>query len=109
MGQKGVKKSIFQKVIPARLRCSNKCFRPMSSLFVTGIGPRKLAKCFENGPLFGPKMCQNRSKKQFPKSYPSPFGVLKSVFLAQFEPVVMHFGPWKNPKCFENRPFLDEK
>ena len=54
-------------------------------------------------------MCQNRSKKQFPKNYPSPFGVLKPVFLAQFEPVVMHFGPRKNPKCFENRPFLDEK
>ena len=31
----------------------------------------------------------------FSKSDPRPFWVHKQVFLAHFEPVVMHFGPWK--------------
>ena len=29
------------------------------------------------------------------------------MFLAHF--VVMCFGPWKIPKCFENGPFWDQK
>ena len=35
--------------------------------------------------------------------------MLKQVFLACFEPVVMHFGPWKKPKCLENGPLWDKK
>ena len=35
----------------------------------------------------------------FSKSDPRPFGVLKQVFLAHFEPVVTWFGPRKIPKC----------
>ena len=31
------------------------------------------------------------------------------VFLARFELVVTHFGPWKIPKCLENGPFDDQK
>ena len=36
-------------------------------------------------------------------------GMLKQVFLARFELVVIHFGPWKIPKCLENAPFWDQK
>ena len=35
--------------------------------------------------------------------------MLKQVFLAHFELVVTRFGPWKIPKCLENRPLWDEK
>ena len=35
--------------------------------------------------------------------------MLKQVFLAHFEPMVMHFGLWKMPKCPENGPFWDQK
>ena len=35
--------------------------------------------------------------------------MLKQVFLARFEPVVMRFGPWKIPKCLENAAFWDVK
>ena len=35
--------------------------------------------------------------------------MLKEVFLADFEPVVTHFGPWKIPKCLEKGSFWDQK
>ena len=35
--------------------------------------------------------------------------MLKQVFVAHFEPVVTHFGPWKIPKCLEKGPFRDLK
>ena len=35
--------------------------------------------------------------------------MLKQVFLAHFEPMVTHLGPWKIPKCLENGPFLGPK
>ena len=35
--------------------------------------------------------------------------MLKQLFLAHFEPVVMRFGPWKSPKCLENRQIWDQK
>ena len=35
--------------------------------------------------------------------------MLKQVFLAHFEPVVTHFGPWKIPQCLENGPIWDRK
>ena len=37
------------------------------------------------------------------------FGMLKQVFLARFEPVVMRCGPWKMPKCLVKGPFWDQK
>ena len=40
---------------------------------------------------------------------PGPFGMLKHVFLAHFEPVVTRFGPWQILKCFENGSFWDGK
>ena len=35
--------------------------------------------------------------------------MLKQVFVAHFEPVVMCSGPWKIPKCLENGPFWDQE
>ena len=35
--------------------------------------------------------------------------MLKQVFLAHFEPMVTHFGPWKIAKCLENESFWDQK
>ena len=34
--------------------------------------------------------------------------MLQELFLAYFEPVVTHFGPWKIPKSLENGPFCDQ-
>ena len=51
-----------------------------------------------------------RAKKMiFSKVLPRPFGMLKQVFLARFEPVVTRFGPWKIPKCLKNGPYQDQK
>ena len=54
-------------------------------------------------------MGQKWDKNTFTKSEPRPFGMLKQVFLARFEPVVTHFGQWKIPKCPENGPFWDQE
>ena len=35
--------------------------------------------------------------------------MLKQVFLAHLEPVVMRFGPWKITNCLETWPFWDQK
>ena len=48
------------------------------------------------------------TKMNFSKVVPKPHGMLKQVFLIRLEPVVMHFGPWKIPKCLENGPFGTE-
>ena len=49
-------------------------------------------------------------KRTFPKvTLDRPFGKLKQVFLACFEPVVTRFGPWKIPTCLENGPFWEHK
>ena len=45
----------------------------------------------------------------FSKVVPRPLGMLKQVFLANFEPVVACFGPRKIPKCLENGSFWDQK
>ena len=69
----------------------------------------KIPKCLENGPFQDQKWVKNASKTNFSKSDPGPFGMLKQVFLAHFEPVVTRFGPWQIPKCLENGSFWDEK
>ena len=76
---------------------------------VARFGPWKIPICFEHGPSWDQQWVKNGSKTPFSKSDPRPFGMLKQVFLAHFEPVVTRFGPWKIPKCLENRPFWDEK
>ena len=43
-------------------------------------------------------MGQKQDKDVFSKIDPRPLGMLKQVFLAHFDPVLAHFGPWKIPK-----------
>ena len=51
-----------------------------------------------------------RAKKLiFSKVVPRPFGMLKQVVVAHFEPVATGFGPWNIPKCLERGPFWDQK
>ena len=92
------------------------CFCVFSAHFepvVMRLGPWKIPKCLENWPFWDQKWVKNGSKtgqkRNFSKSDPAPFGMLKQVFLAHFEPVVTRFGPWKVPKCLENWPFWDQK
>ena len=51
----------------------------------------------------------NGSKTHFRIGDPTPFGMLRQLFLARFEPMVTHYGPRKIPKCLENGPFWDQK
>ena len=76
---------------------------------VTRLGPWKIPKCLEKGPLWDQKWVQNGSKRCFSKSDPGPFWMLKQLFLAHFEAEVTRFGPWKIPKCLEKGPFCDQK
>ena len=69
----------------------------------------KILKCLESGTLWELKWVKNGSKTRFSKTDVGPFGMLKQVFLAHFEPVVTRFGPWKIPKWLENGPFSDQK
>ena len=89
---------MFKQVLLAR-------FEPV----VTRFGPWKIPKCLENGPFWDQKWVKKGSKKRFCKSDPRPFGMLKQVFLAHFEPVVTRLGAWKIPKCLENGPFWHQK
>ena len=45
----------------------------------------------------------------FFKNDPTPYVMLKQVFLDCFELVVAHFGPLKIPKCLENGLFCDQR
>ena len=72
---------------------------------VKRFGPWKIPKCLENGSFWDQKWVKNGSKMHFSKGDPRPFGMLKQVFLALFEPVVTRFGLWKIPNCLENGRF----
>ena len=72
---------------------------------VTRFGPWNIPKCLENGRFWDQKWDQNGSNTRLSKSDRGPFRMLKQVFLAHFELVVMCFGPWKSPKCLENGRF----
>ena len=76
---------------------------------MTRCGPWKIPQCLENGTLWDLKWVKNGSKTSFSKTDVGPFGMLKQVFLAHFEPVVTRFGPWKIPKCLENGTLSDVK
>ena len=86
---------IFSKVVPRPLGMLKHVFLAQFEPVVACFGPRKIPKCLENGPFQDQKRVKNGSKTPFSKSDPRPFWMLKQVFLAHFEPVVMHFGPWK--------------
>ena len=105
----GAKKITFSKVVPRPLGMLKQVFLARFEPVVTRFGPWKIPKCLENGPFWDQKWVKNGSKTRFSKSDPQPFGMLKQVFLAHFEPVVTCFGPWKIPKCLENGPLWDQK
>ena len=85
-------KHFFAEVILDYSECSNKCFHPKPE--VTCFGPWKIPKCCENGPTRDQKWVKNGFKTHWSKSDRGPFGMLKEVFLARFEPVRTCFGPW---------------
>ena len=110
--QKWVKngsKTRFSKSDPQPFGMLKQGFLSHFEPLVTCFGPWKVPKCLENAPFWDQKWVKNGSKTHFSKSDPGPFGMLKQVFLAHFEPVVTCFGPWKIPKCLENGPFWDQK
>ena len=76
---------------------------------VTRFGPWRIPKCLENGSCWDQKRVKNGSKTRFSRRHPKPFGMLRQVFLGQFEPIGTAFGPWKIPKCLEKGPFWDQK
>ena len=76
---------------------------------VTHIGPWKNPKCLQSRPNGRAKMGKNGSKILFSKSDLEPFGMLKRVFFACFEPMVTLFGPWKIPKCLNMGSSGDQK
>ena len=59
------------------------------------------------GTILGPKLVKNGQKTRFSETGLGPFGMLKEVYLAHFEALVMHFGSWKIQNCLENGPFWD--
>ena len=74
----------------------------------TSLGSWKIPKCLENGPFWDQKWVKNGSKTRFSKSDPRPFGMLKQVFLARFEPVLTEFSLFHHmyaPLC-ALRPYL---
>ena len=101
----GAKKIVFPKVVPRPLGMLKQVFLGRFEPVVARFGPWKIPKYLENGPFWDQKCVKNVSKPHFSKSDPGPFGMLKQVFLAHFEPVVTRFGPWKIPKCLEKGPF----
>ena len=93
---------IFSKVVPRPLGMLKQAFFGRFEPVVARFGPWKIPKCLENGPLWDQQWVKNGSKTRFSKSDPGPFGVLKQVFLARFEPVLTEFSPFHHmyaPLC----------
>ena len=105
----GAKKNHFSKVVARQLGMLKQVFLARFEPMATPFGPWKIPKCIENGPFWDQKWVKNWSKTCFSEIDPGPFGMLKEVFLARFEPVVMRFGPWKIPKGLEKGPFWEQK
>ena len=99
---------IFFKLVPRPLGMLKQVFLGRFEPVVARFGPWKIPKCLENGPFQDQKFVKNGSKSHFSKSDLGPYGMLKQVFLAYFEPEIMHFGPWKSRKCLENGPLWDQ-
>ena len=93
---------IFSKVVPRPLGMLKQVFLAHFELVVARFGPWKIPKCLENGPFWDQKWVKNGSKTRFSKSDPGPFGMLKQVFLARFQPVLTEFSPFQHmyaPLC----------
>ena len=103
--QNGVKngsKMHFSKSDPGPFVMLKQVFLAHFEPMVTRFGPWKVPKCPENGLLWDQKWVKNASKTRFSKSHPRPFGMLKQVFLAHFEPVftqVSLFHHMYAPRC----------
>ena len=98
----GAKKIIFSKVVPRPLGMLKQVFFDRFEPVVARFGSWKIPKCFENGPFWHQNWVKNGSKTRFPKSDPGPFGMLKQVFLARFEPVLTELSPFHHmyaPLC----------
>ena len=96
------KKMIFSKVVPRPLGMHKKVFSGCFEPVVVRFGPWKIPKCLENGPFWDQKWVKNGLKTRFSKSDPGPFGMLKQVVLARFEPVLTEFSPFQHmyaPLC----------
>ena len=79
-------KKRFSKSDPRPFLMLKQVFLAHFGPVVTHFGPWKIPKCLENGPPWDQKWVQNGSKTRFSKSDPGPFGMLKQMFLAHFEP-----------------------
>ena len=101
----GRKKSFFPKLSLDHLGCSNKCFQPVLSPWWHIFALRKSQNALKMGRFKTKNAKKNGSKTRFSRSHPGPFGMLKQVFIAHFEPVVTCFGPRKIPICLENGSF----
>ena len=85
-GVPGAKKIIFSKLVPRPLGMLKQVVLAHFEPVVTCFGAWKIPKCLENGPFWDQKWVKNGSKVRFSKSDPGPFGMLKQIFLAHFEP-----------------------
>ena len=98
----GAKKIICSKVVPRPLVMLKQVCLAYLEPVVTHFGPRKIPKCLENKPLWDQKWVKNGSKTPFSKSDPRPFGMLKQMFFAHFEPKLTQFSPFRHmyaPSC----------
>ena len=87
----------------------NQVFLARFEPLVAHSGAWKIPKCLGSGPLWDQKWVKSGSKTCFSKSDRGPFGMLKQVFSARFEPMATGFGPWEVPKWLESRPFWDQQ
>ena len=103
--QKWVKngsKTRFSKNDPGPFMMLKQVVFPHFEPVATGFGSWKLPKCPQNRPFWDQKWVLNWSKTRFSKNDPGPFGMLKQVFLARFEPVLTEFSPFHHmyaPLC----------
>ena len=72
---------------------------------VMRFGPWQIPKRLENGLSWDQNWVKNGSKTHFRIGDPTPFGMPRQLFLARFEPLLTHYGPWKTSKCHETPPF----
>ena len=101
-GSKMGQKRMFSKNDPRPFMMLKQVVLAHFEPVATGFGSWKIPKCLENGPFWDQKWVKNGSKTHFSKSDPGPFGMLKQVFLARFEPVLTEFSPFHHmyaPLC----------
>ena len=108
-GIPGATKIIVSKSDPRQFWMLKQVFLAHLEPVVTHFGLLKIPKCLENGPFWDQKWVANGSKTCFSKSDLGPFGMLRQVVLAHFEPIGTGFGPRKRPICLEKGPSWEQK